>query len=31
MKPVNGGPFENEYDIDVSALKVPAIIDLQAP
>ena len=30
LKPVTGGPFENEYDIDVSALKVPAMIDLEA-
>ena len=30
LKPVTGGPFENEYDIDVSVLKVPAMIDLEA-
>jgi hypothetical protein len=30
LKPVTGGPFESEYDIDVSALKVPAMIDLEA-
>lgn len=30
LKPVTGGPFENEYDINVSALKVPAMIDLEA-
>ena len=30
LKPVTGGSFENEYDIDVSALKVPAMIDLEA-
>lgn len=30
LKPVTGGPFENEYDIDVSTLKVPAMIDLEA-
>lgn len=30
LKPVTGGPFENAYDIDVSTLKVPAMIDLEA-
>jgi len=30
LKPVTGGPFENEYNIDVSGLKVPAMIDLEA-
>jgi hypothetical protein len=30
LKPVTGGPFENAYDIDVSELKVPAMIDLEA-
>ena len=30
LKPVSGGPFESEYDIDVSALKVPAMINLEA-
>ena len=30
LKPVTGGPFESVYDIDVSTLKVPAMIDLEA-
>jgi hypothetical protein len=30
LKPVTGGPFESDYDIDVSALKVPAMINLEA-
>ena len=30
LKPVSGGPFENEYDIEVSTLKVPAMINLEA-
>ena len=30
LKPVTGGPFENEYDIEVSALKLPAMINLEA-
>jgi len=30
LKPVRGGPFENEYEIDVSALKVPAMVNLEA-
>ena len=30
LKPVTGGPFVNEYDIDVSPLKVPAMINLEA-
>jgi hypothetical protein len=30
LKPVTGGPFESVYDIDVSVLKVPAMINLEA-
>jgi hypothetical protein len=30
LKPVTGGPFESEYEIEVSALKVPAMINLEA-
>jgi hypothetical protein len=30
VKPVSGGPFQNEYDIDVSTLKLPAMINLEA-
>jgi hypothetical protein len=30
LKSVSGGPFENEYDIDVSTLKLPAMINLEA-
>jgi hypothetical protein len=29
LKPVTGGPFESEYDIDVSSLKIPAMINLE--
>lgn len=30
LKPLTGGPFETEYTLDVSLLKVPKLIDLEA-
>lgn len=31
LKPVDGGPFETAYDITVSVLELPKMIDLEAP
>lgn len=31
LKPLDGGPFETAYDIDLSDLEIPKMIDLEAP
>lgn len=31
LKPIDGGPFETAYDIEVSELEVPMMIDLESP